>query len=205
MFQFSGRIRRKEGKEVVISPGEDFENENQNILRQYYMKEAIKQVIDLDLTKHISIAEKDLYDAEENDRWLAKMTINRQEKGSFSVHSKLCGCKITDSQFLRHIKSKYYIVYDKTIFEKINSVPLEKTNNFDSVRQTARVFELKHRCQWGSILVYQKCKFVVLAKDRINLYDSSPKIINFKKWSEIDIDELTDDEISTYLYDQSTD
>jgi hypothetical protein len=51
MFQFSGRIRRKEGKEVIISPGEDFENENQNILRQYYMKEAIKQVIDLDLTK----------------------------------------------------------------------------------------------------------------------------------------------------------
>jgi hypothetical protein len=205
MFQFSGRIRRKEGKEVVISPGEDFENENQNILRQYYMKEAIKQVIDLDLTKHISIAEKDLYDAEENDRWITKMTINRQEKGSFSVHSKSCVCTITDSQFLRHIKNKYYIVYDKTIFKKIKSVPLEKANNFDSVRQTARVFEIKHGHQWGSILVYQKCKFVALAKDRINLFDSSPKIINFKKWSEIDIDELTDDEISTYLYDQSTD
>jgi hypothetical protein len=32
------------------------------------MKEAIKQVVDLDLTKDISIAEKDLYDGEENDR-----------------------------------------------------------------------------------------------------------------------------------------
>lgn len=81
---------------------------------------------------------------------------------------------------------------------------MEKANNFDSVRQTARVFEIKHGHQWGSILVYQKCKFVALAKDRINLYDSSRKIIKFKKWSEIDIDELTDDEISTYLYDQST-
>jgi len=205
MFQFSGRIRRKEGKEVVISPGEDFENENQNILRQYYMKEAIKQVVDLDLTKHISVAEKDLYDAEENIRRLAKMTTNQQEKRSFSVNSKSCRCTITDSQFLRHIKSKYYIVYDKTIFKKIKNVPLEKANNFDSVRQTARVFDIKHGHQWGSILVYQKCKFVVLAKDRINLYDSSGNIIRFKKWSEIDIDELTDDEISTYLYDQSTD
>lgn len=113
MFEFSGRIRRKEGKEVIISPGEDFENEKQYNLRQYYMKEAIKQVVDLDLTKHISIAEKDLYDVEENDRMLAKMSVNRQEKGSFSVNSKACGCRITDSQFLRHIKSKYYIVYDK--------------------------------------------------------------------------------------------
>ena len=205
MFQFSGRIRQKEGKEVVISPEEDFENENQNILRQYYMKEAIKQVVDLDLTKDISIAEKDLYDGEENDRRLAKMTINRQEKGSFSVISRSCGCMITDSQFLRHIKSKYYIVYDKTIFKKIKSVPLEKASNFDSVRQTAHVFELKHGHQWGSILVYQKCKFVILSKDRINLCDSSRNVIKFKKWSEIDIDELTDDEISTYLYDQSTD
>jgi hypothetical protein len=205
MFQFSGRIRRKEGKEVNISPEEDFENENQNILLQYYMKEAIKQVVDLDLTKHISIAEKDLYDAEENDRRLAKMTINRQEKGSFSVNSKLCGCTITDSQFLRHIKSKYYIVYDKTIFKKIKRAPLEKAKNFDSVRRTAHVLEIKHGHQWGSILVYQKCIFVALAKDRINLYDSSRNIIKFKKWSEIDIDELTDDEISTYLYDQSTD
>lgn len=116
MFKFSGRIRRKEGHEVIISPGEDFENENQNVLRQYYMKEAIKQVVDLDLTTHISIAEKDLYDAEENDRMLAKMSVNRQEKGSFSVNRKKCGCKITDSQFLRHIKCKYYIVYDKAIF-----------------------------------------------------------------------------------------
>jgi len=205
MFQFSGRIRRKEGKEVIISPGEDFENENQNILRQYYMKEAIKQVVDLDLTKHISIAVKDLYDAEENDRMLAKMSVNRQEKESFSVNSKLCGCTITDSQFLRHIKSKYYIVYDKTIFKKIKSVPLETASNFDSVKQTAHVLGLKHGRQWGSIFVYQNCKFVALSKNRINLFDSSSRnIIKFKKWSEIDIDELTDDEISTYLNDQST-
>ena len=126
MFKFSGRIRRKEGKEVVISPGEDFENENQNILRQYYMKEAIKQVIDLDLTKHISIAEKDLYDAEENDRWLAKMTINRQEKGSFSVHSKSCGCTITDSQFLRHIKRNTTLFMTKQFLRKLTVFPWRK-------------------------------------------------------------------------------
>lgn len=106
---------------------------------------------------------------------------------------------------MRHIKSKYYIIYDISIFEKINSVPLETAKSFDSVRQTAQVFELKHtKHKWGSLLVYQKCKFVALSKDRINLFDSSDNIIKFKKWSEIDIDELTDDEMSTYLYDQCT-
>lgn len=80
---------------------------------------------------------------------------------------------------------------------------METTKNFDSVKQTAEVVELEHNRKWGSIL-YQKCKFVALSKDRINLFDSSLNIIKFTKWSEIDIDELTDDEISTYLYDQST-
>jgi hypothetical protein len=81
------------------------------------MKEAIKQVIDLDLTKHISIAEKDLYDAEENDRWLAKMTINRQERHLLEKESILLQI-CTIQYFLpqeQYVETKYVKLKNLTL------------------------------------------------------------------------------------------
>lgn len=80
------------------------------------MKKAIEQVVDLDLAKHITVAERSLYDEEENDRMLADMRLNRQGKGLFSINCRFCGLLITDGKFLRHINRKSYVVYDKTIF-----------------------------------------------------------------------------------------
>ncbi|CAC5394235.1 unnamed protein product [Mytilus coruscus] len=114
-YQMRGRIRDKGGREVILASSEDFERETKNILRQYYMKNAIEQVIDLDLTAHIAIAERGIYASEFQERLLQQRQADSKTIGAFTVNCKFCGKPVTDGQFIRHIKRKIFIVYDKTI------------------------------------------------------------------------------------------
>lgn len=166
------------------------------------MKKAIEHVIDLDLSKHIAIAERSIYEEEENDRQLAEMRLNRQVKGLFSINCRLCGLLITDGKFLRHINRKTYIVHDPTIFERIKRIPTERVQKFDAMKKIEKALGSKCGHRWGSILVYQQCKLLALSKECINFFDtSSNNRVKCKKWSEFPykIDELSDYEFSEYV------
>jgi hypothetical protein len=166
------------------------------------MKKAIEHVVDLDLSRHIAVAEKSLYDEEEKDRKLAEMRLNGKGEGWFSINCRFCGFFITDGKFLRHINRKSYIVYDKTIFGKIERIPTKRVEKFDAIKKIEKAFGSECGHRWGSILVYRDCKLLALSQDCINIFDAfSRNIVKCKKWSEFpyEIDELSDYEFSEYL------
>ncbi|XP_052071608.1 antiviral innate immune response receptor RIG-I-like isoform X2 [Mytilus californianus] len=201
-YQMRGRIRDKGGREVILASSEDFERETKNILRQYYMKNAIEQVIDLDLTAHIAIAERGIYASEVQGRLLQQRQADSKTTGAFTVNCKFCGKPVTDGQFIRHIKRKIFIVYDKTILTRIRREPLKKITKFDTIKKTERVFGNICGHSWGVILVYQQCDFLAISKDKVNFFDKYSKdLVKFKKWPEFPyrIDEVSDEEVQRYL------
>ena len=164
------------------------------------MKLAIEKVMNFDLTGHIAIAEKSLYQSEVTNRWLEKMKSDGQRKGNFSVHCKFCGKHVTDGQYMRHIKKKNYVTFDPNIFTRVKRVPA-RLKKFDTIKRTEKVSGRICGHDWGSILVYEECDFVALSKNNVNFFENFTKsLLKFKKWSEFPfaIDELSDDEIMKY-------
>ncbi|CAC5414135.1 DDX58 [Mytilus coruscus] len=201
-YQMRGRIRYKGGKEVILASSEDFERETRNIVRQYYMKTAIDQVIDLDLTANIAIAEQGIYASEIQERLLRQRQEDSKTIGAFTVNCKRCGKPVTDGDFIRHINRNHYIVYDKTIFSRIKCEPFEKVKQFDKIKKTQSVDGKSCGHSWGVILVYKECEFLAIAKAKVNFFDKySKKMVEFKKWAEFPyrIDEVTDEEVQHYF------
>ncbi|CAG2233525.1 IFIH1 [Mytilus edulis] len=201
-YQMRGRIRDKGGREVILASSEDFERETKNILRQYYMKNAIEQVIELDLTAHIAIAERGIYASEVQGRLLQQRQADSKTIGAFTVNCKFCGKPVADGQFIRNIKRKHTIIFDKTILTRIRREPFKKITKFDTIKKTERVFGNICGHNWGVILVYQQCDFVAISKDKVNFFDKFSKdLVKFKKWPEFPyrIDEVSDEEVQRYL------
>ncbi|XP_071130630.1 ATP-dependent RNA helicase DHX58-like [Mytilus edulis] len=201
-YQMRGRIRNKGGKEVILASSEDFERETQNIVRQYYMKNAIEQVIDLDLSANIAISEQGIYASEIQERLIQQRQADSKSLGAFTVHCRLCGIPVTDGDFIRHINRTHYIVYDKTIFSQIKCKSFEKVKQIDKIKKTQSVDGKICGHSWGVILVYKECAFLAIAKAKVSFFDKNSKqLVKFKKWAEFPyrIDEVTDEEVNKYF------
>lgn len=171
------------------------------------MKKAIEQVIVLDLDETIALAEKSLYKSEDRERVLQQLRSDQTRKGEFLILCKICGRRISDGIYFRHIKKKQYIIYNPSILKTVSLKPAERIKSFDAMKKTAAVTG-PCRHSWGVIIQYEKCCFVTISKDKVSFfYKISKERIKFKKWTEFPfyIDELSDQEIQDYLSAQTND
>lgn len=192
---------------MIVAPNADFEREDKNIQRQYYMKQAIDEVIMLHLDDAIATAERSLYAAEEHERMIQTLRSDTTRKGEFLINCKLCGKPVSDGIYLRHIKKKQYIILDVSILKRMSYKPVERIKSFDAMKKTAHVSG-PCRHSWGIILQFEKCYFYTMSKDKVNFFHKNSKEqIKFKKWDEFPffVDKLSDEEIQMYLSQQTND
>lgn len=140
---------------------------------------------------------------EEHARQRLKTNSNSEKKGKFYIICKLCGKFIVDGQYIRRIKKAHSIICDKEIFGKIDGRQTKKSQTFDDVRKTDKIFGLSCGHNWGSILIYQNCKFVSLSQDYMTIVNKeTSEPLRFKKWSEVHmefpLDDITDNELIEY-------
>ena len=128
------------------------------------MKKAIEQMIGLDLSHDISIAEKSLYDSETKERLLLLLQSDKSLRGEFVIHCKLCRKSISDGIFLRHIKKKQYIVYDANILSRVKLTDTERIKRFDAMKTIAHVKGKECGHSWGVILEYEKMPVCYIIK-----------------------------------------
>ncbi|VDI64067.1 interferon-induced helicase C domain-containing protein 1 [Mytilus galloprovincialis] len=202
-LQMRGRVRKKEGQEVIVGTTKEFETEKKNIQRQYLMTQAIDEVSKLNITRDIAIAEKLIYEKEESERRKQQMKMSKKRNGVFSVKCKYCGVLITDDNLLRHVNEKMFIVCDNTILTRIRRVPFpkKKQTEFDGCKKLDKVFGLQCQHRWGSIIIYKECEFVALSQDYIKVFDpQTDSFIDCEKWCDLPfkIQELTNDDFINY-------
>ncbi|CAG2188946.1 unnamed protein product [Mytilus edulis] len=147
-------------------------------------------------------AERGIYASEVQGRLLQQRQADSKTIGAFTVNCKFCGKPVADGQFIRNIKRKHTIIFDKTILTRIRREPFKKITKFDTIKKTERVFGNICGHNWGVILVYQQCDFVAISKDKVNFFDKFSKdLVKFKKWPEFPyrIDDVSDEEVQRYL------
>ncbi|CAC5377971.1 IFIH1 [Mytilus coruscus] len=202
-LQMRGRIRHEGGTEVLIASQEELEREEINVERLFLMELAINEVLKEDVRLKIAISERNIYQMEEQERQRLKTNSNSEKKGKFYINCALCGKFIVDGQYIRRIKKAHCIICDVEIFDKIDRRPTKKSQTFDAIKKTDKVFGFLCGHNWGSILIYQECEFVSLSQDYMTIVNKETgEPLRFKKWSEVHmefpLDDITDNELIEY-------
>ncbi|CAC5397214.1 DDX58 [Mytilus coruscus] len=202
-LQMRGRVRRKEGHEVIVGTTKEFETEKKNIQRQYLMVQAIQEVSLLNIARDITIAEKNIYETEEIERRTERIKTSEKQIGLFSVNCKYCGVIITDGNRMRTVNERMFFVCDKTILGRVDkrSIAKKKQREFDGCKKQGKAYGLECGHNWGSIIIYKECDFVALSQDYIKIFDrQSNKFIDCDKWCDLKfkIEEMSDDDFISY-------
>lgn len=200
---FIGRVRKKEGREVIVGTSQEFETEKKNIQRQYLMTQAIDEISKLNITRDIAVAEKMIYEIEEIERRTANMKLNQKRKGLFTINCKYCGVVITDGDSMRQVNEKLFLVCDKSILARVDrrQIPKKKQREFDGIKKLGKAYGLECGHNWGSIVIYNECEFVALSQDYIKIFDcQADSFINCEKWYDLKfkIEEISDEDFMNY-------
>ncbi|XP_063444871.1 antiviral innate immune response receptor RIG-I-like [Mytilus trossulus] len=202
-LQMRGRVRKKEGREVIVGTSQEFETEKKNIQRQYLMTQAIDEVSKLNITRDIAIAEKKIYEIEEIERRTANMKLNKKRKGLFTINCKYCGVVIIDGDSMRQVNEKLFLVCDRSMLARVDrrQIPKKKQREFDGCKKLGKAFGLECGHNWGSIVIYNECEFVALSQDYIKIFDcQADSFINCEKWYDLKfrIEEISDEDFMNY-------
>lgn len=198
-----GRVRKREGREVIVGTTQEFETEKKNIQRQYLMTQAIDEVSKLYITRDIAIAEKMVYDIEEIERRSANMKLGQKRRGLFTINCKYCGVVITDGDLMRQVNEKLFLVCDRSMLARVDrrQIPKKKQREFDGCKKLGKAYGLECGHNWGSIIIYKECEFVALSQDYVKIFDrQADSFINGEKWYDLKfkIEEISDEDFMNY-------
>ncbi|VDI63527.1 interferon-induced helicase C domain-containing protein 1, partial [Mytilus galloprovincialis] len=172
-LQMRGRVRTREGREVIVGTQKEFETEMRNIEYQYLMGHAIEEISKLNIATAITIAEKHIYEMEELERRTARLKISQKTSGLFTVNCKYCGVVITDGGLMRHVNERMFFVCDNTMLARVDKRPIakKKQKEFDGFKKQGKAYGIECNHNWGSIIIYKERAFVALSQDYIQIFD----------------------------------
>lgn len=170
----------------MVGNSTDIGTDKKNIQQHYLLIKAIEEISKGNNTRDIFIAERQIYEIEENERMVTK---NRKGKVCFSVHCKLCDVVITDGNLMRHVNRAWYIVCDKIVLknvEKRRPIPNKKQKKIDGMRKIGKAYGRECGHKWGSIVVYKEEEFLALTLDNVKIFDRQvDKFVDCWKWSDL--------------------
>lgn len=155
----------------------------------------------------VAALERKLNEMEEHTRQHLTTSSHSKRECQFYINCALCGKFIVDGKYIRRIKKAFSIICDKEIFYKIDRRKTKKSQTFDEIKKTEKVFGFSCGHNWGSILIYQECKFVSLSQDYMRIVNKETGNVQpFKKWSDVHmefpLDDITDNELMEYRSNQ---
>lgn len=164
------------------------------------MAQAIEDISKLNIAYYIAIAEKNIFETEEDERKAVKIV---KRKGLYSVYCKYCGVLITHGNQMRHVNKKMYLVCDKQVLDRIfrRHISKVKQKTIDGFREIEKADGLKCRHNWGSIFRYRETEFLSLAKEHVIILDrQTGESIDCRKWSDLvfKIEHMSDDDFLNY-------
>lgn len=191
----TGRIRKKEGKRVVISKGKEILRESLNIQRGILMDQAMKCI----LAKHENEIRAFLRD--EQNRIVANERIKRKnvakvpklETSTFKMKCRRCGKFETNCNTLRSING-HHAVIDPDIWTEISTQPFpKKTPRFDvDIVCQARLFGAGgNKCthELGTVSTYKGVRLPFLSYKSLVVEDTTTsKTVPLTKWADAPFD-----------------
>ena len=167
------------------------------------MLRAVDELSSSDLSRDLALAEKNVYQMEDMERSMAKSKMSDKQRGLFVIYCKKCSEIIADGSVMRHVNNKMYLVCDKLMLNKVKEVdlPQKKQKKFDGFLKQGKAYGLVCGHNWGTIMIYQECKFVVLSQDYIKIFDKQLNgFLNCEKWCDLkfEIDSISHEDIMQY-------
>lgn len=203
---FAGRIRRKDGKEVILGSEKENFKEEINLDRMYLMERAVEEMLKKEgneIKELIHRAEEKLYKYEEIKRRTCVESKQDKIEAEFEVICRKCDQTIVPGHKIRILKGQHHLIFDLSVSQTIIRTEMKEVP-VDDFKLTEKVFgPCGH--EWGRILIYNDCEFICLAQKRIKIFDvEKKKILVISKWQEVKfkIKQLTDEDVTEYKSQQ---
>ncbi|XP_071133731.1 interferon-induced helicase C domain-containing protein 1-like [Mytilus edulis] len=203
-LQMRGRIRRKEGKELIMGTFKQYHKETLNIERQYIMNKSVEMIVNNNdnqaLAKELDKLQTDTLKKEEMKR-ITRNVISKKN-AQFDLHCRKCFMFICKGNFLRTLLECHRVVIDIELMDRIKKKPLKKKARFfDGL---VKKYKVEGPCchDWGVILAKDDVDMLCLSQDDIKVYNTTENKYekNFRKWIEFpfEVDEMTEEEFLNY-------
>lgn len=203
-FFIAGRIRRKEGKELIMGTFKQYHKETLNIERQYIMNKSVEMIVNNNdnqaLAKELDKLQTDTLKKEEMKR-ITRNVISKTN-AQFDLHCRKCFMFICKGNFLRTLLECHRVVIDIELMDRIKTKPLKKKARFfDGL---VKKYKVEGPCchDWGVILAKDDVNMLCLSQDDIKVYNTTENKYekNFRKWIEFpfEVDEMTEEEFLNY-------
>ncbi|CAC5408878.1 DDX58 [Mytilus coruscus] len=203
-LQMRGRIRTKEGKQLIMGTFKQYHKETLNIERQYIMNLAVEKIVNNNdnqaLGNELDKLQRDTMKKEETKRNARNLITKKSAK--FDLHCRKCFMSICKGNFLRKLLGCHRVVIDIELLGRNKTKPLKKkARSFDGLEKK---YKVEGPCchDWGVILAKDEVNFLCLSQEDIKIYNTTENNYekNFKKWVDFpfEIDEMTEEEFQNY-------
>ncbi|XP_061169135.1 interferon-induced helicase C domain-containing protein 1-like [Saccostrea echinata] len=168
--QSMGRIRKKEGRRIILAKFKDIFREDINSKRIEFMEKAVQKIKSENIQKEIAEIQEEMV-AEEELKILTSSTKEKTDDAScFRLICK-CGNFEIDCDVIRCIEKNNYAALDVSIWDRIKEKPLSKKpfNKGDTVMQSQWLHE---GCNivLGTVFLYKKVRLLYLSQKAFNFY-----------------------------------
>jgi len=169
----TGRSRKSGGKSILIADRRNVERESINIEREYMMNQAVVKLLSLSpdvvLTDVRELQEKICREEQEEDEMNEAIADSKLDE-RFEMICGLCGKFDFSSDGIRCYKKSQYVVVDSNFYKNIIWKPHQKSNSYDAVQKTHKIYGKCCEHDWGiGVLLHNnRCAVLKLASFVVN-------------------------------------